>query len=145
MPKHNYQGLWKESPTAAKEHESAAKLARLIAGTKGIAESHQKELLSILVWKVTEASGKYNTRFVSKGVYNGGGPIEHEHVITRKELVALMLKKPREVEKTLDKALGCLVTKEEHRQLTRYGEGKGWARYRSQKIRVYDRLKKIWL
>ncbi len=144
MLKRKYKNEWKENESVTKIKVSAFKLAKLIVGAKNVLERHQKELLDILIWKITEANGKHNTRFVSRGVYHGGSPVEHEHVVPKKELITLILKKPTEIKKILDSALGCLVTRDEHRKLTQKGIGKSWMRYRSVKIQVYDRLKKRW-
>ncbi len=110
----------------------------------GVLQEHKYELLDILVWKVTEANGKYNTRYVSEAVYNGEGPIRHEHVLPRKYLVEQMLEKPDTISQVLDSAVACLVTEEEHCILPKKTTG-GWDRYREAGIRVYDRREGKWL
>jgi|SRR3989338_1335298 len=140
-----YKTKWKQKSSAASINASALRLAKLILNADGILLQHKKEFLNYTIWKVTEANGRRNTRFVSKGVWKGNKPIEHEHVIPRKELVRLMLKNPKKVKKILESSLGCLVTKKEHGLLTRKGTGNGWSRYRSVRIKVYDRLKEKWV
>lgn len=135
---------WNEKESATKRKASALRLAKLILRAKGVLESHKKEFLSSTVWKVTEANGKYNTRFVSEGVCRSFKSKEHEHVIPREVLVCRMMQNPKKVKTILYGAIGCLVTKREHKKLKK-GIGNGWGRYRSVKIRVYDRKKEQWM
>jgi hypothetical protein len=146
MPKGKYQTSWQEKPSAAAAKQSALKLAQTIAELGvDVLPAHKKKLLDIVVWIVTEASGKYNTRYVSGAVYDGGDPIRHEHVFPRKYLVEQMLEKPGTILQVLDNAIGCLVTKDEHHLLTNMSAGAGWDRYYQAGIRVYDRLEGKWL
>lgn len=85
-----------------------------------INNEHKETLISRMVWAITEAHGKYTTRFRSEGVLtNADCKIQHEHVYTRKELIAKILKDPAQCEKILDNAVACVVTEDEHRLLTR--------------------------
>lgn len=125
--------------------KSAMKLAKLICSATGVLEIHKKKLLNELIWKITEADGKYKTRFISEGVKKGYGPIQHEHVIPRKELIRQILRRPKNIERILNNAVACLVTKKEHQSLTKLSSGKKWGRYRSIGIRIYDQKKEQWL
>ena len=80
-----YKTKWKQKSSAASINASALRLAKLILNADGILLQHKKEFLNYTIWKVTEANGRRNTRFVSKGVWKGNKPIEHEHVIPRKD------------------------------------------------------------
>lgn len=66
--------------------------------------------------------------------------IRHEHVFTRKSLVEEMLARPEKVEEILrEKAIACVVTKDEHVRLTRFDKThSGWDRYRAAGISVFD-------
>ncbi|MFA6528359.1 MAG: hypothetical protein WCT46_02355 [Candidatus Gracilibacteria bacterium] len=143
MPKKDYSTSWSENNNAQKIRKSAVELAISICASGGM-EKHKKELLSCLIWKTTEASGKYNTRYVSKGVFNGGFPVEHEHVFTRKTLVEKMLRNPEDIRLVIDEAVACLVTKEEHGSLSKSNRD-GWERYEDIGIKIYDRLKGKWI
>lgn len=63
-----------------------------------ILESHKRDVINMALWKVTEARGKYTTRFRSTGAMNApkGTKLQHEHVIPRKDLIdAIMLEPSR--------------------------------------------------
>jgi hypothetical protein len=53
-----------------------------------------------------------------------------------------MLAEPKRAKEILARAIGCVVTKEEHRRL---GPGEGWKRYQAAEIKVYDRLEMKWV
>jgi hypothetical protein len=143
VPK-DYKNSWQEKPSAVEIRQSALKLAQtIVALGDGVHRQHKCKLLRDVVWIVTEANGKYDTRYVSKAVYAGQGPIEHEHVFPIEGLVEEMLRNPDNIDQVLDTAIACLVTKEEHNLLSK--SGKGWTRYRQSGIRVYDRLEGKWL
>jgi len=111
--------------------------------------AHKKELLSICIWKITEADGKYKTRFMSENAINEFNQknLQHEHVVERQFLVNELLNNPSDYKNTLSKALACIVTKEEHKKLTfATKENKnlqGWKRYKFIGIKVFDLLEQI--
>jgi len=146
MPKKNYQSSWHENPDVAAVKQSALRLARTIAELDvDVLLTHKRKLLRDVVWIVTEANGKGNTRYVSEAVYSGQGPIRHEHVLPIKYLVGRMLESPETISQVLDSAIGWLVTEGEHRLLPSNSAGEGWDRYRQAGIRVFDRLEGKWL
>lgn len=145
MQKYNYKDKWVEDDFAGEIKQSAIKLASAVANEKDVLEKHKKQAISLMFWWVTESSGKHNTRFISEGVYNGKTPIEHEHVIPRKELVAQIMDNPQNISDLFGEAIGCLVTKEEHGLLPNGNVKKGWERYKFAGIKVYDRLNQKWL
>ena len=102
---------------------------------------HLRELIDKMLWKITEADGKYKTRYQSLGAMQGSSPVlKHDHVFTKKTLIDALLKaEPKQVEEILSNAVGCTVTREEHERLTRYDrECEGWERYRRAKVAVQD-------
>jgi hypothetical protein len=121
-----------------------------VAAIKGILpleiiNEHKRTHLSRMIWAITEAHGKYKTRFRSQGVLTAPDcKIQHEHVFTRKELISEIMKNPESCERILENAVACVVTEEEHRALTTVGREhpnlKGWDRYRQAGITVYDML-----
>ena len=140
----NYQTPWREAPSTAAVRESALRLAQaIVALGDGVLLQHKRKLLRDVVWIVTEANGKYNTRYISEAVLKGQKPIQHEHVFPIEGLVEQMLGNPDLIEQVLNSAIACLVTKEEHIRLGQSGEG--WKRYRQAGIRVYDRLEGKWM
>lgn len=105
--------------------------------------SHKKELLSTCIWKITEANGKYSTRFISEKALEqikNKSNIQHEHVFERKYLIEKLLETPSLSEETLNNAIACLVTKDEHKLLTNISKNnlQGWDRYIEANIKVYD-------
>ncbi len=109
-------------------------------------------MISEALWWITEADGKYSTRFRTKKVVdlavdkdgNGNGgdiKIQHEHVHPRSEVSKKLLTNPEAyidnpeaLDKVIEQTIGCIVTAEEHRSLKK-GK-KGWERYEG--VTVYD-------
>jgi len=129
---------------ADKRLSSAKLLAETIAGLPAY-EAHKRELLSVCLWKVTEAEGpsKYAIRYRSRGAL-GAAPevLRHEHVLQRRRLVDRMLAEPIRAGEIALEAIGCVVTKEEHDRLTAVSRARpdldGWARYRAAGVQIVD-------
>jgi hypothetical protein len=109
--------------------------------------SHKKDLLTVCLWKLTEAEGrgKYGTRYFSRRALSSPRTEwQHEHVFERKKLVALLLEDPARLDEVAEVAVGCVVTKEEHRRLTMADRQRpdlnGWERYQAAGIEVVDRM-----
>ena len=124
-----------------KDHEKKIKSA--ITAIKAILPlelylAHKKELLSICIWKITEADGKYNgQRYWSKGARaSQNAKWVHEHIYTRKELIERLLG-GEDVKPVVENAIACVVTKEEHKILS-CSSADGWERYKESNIKVYD-------
>ena len=106
--------------------------------------SHKKELISVCIWKITEADGKLRTRYRSLGSLKAGSgtKLQHDHVFERKSLIQRLLNQREEVQTVLNDAIGCVVTKEEHDHLTRVSREspdlEGWDRYKVAGIQVFD-------
>jgi hypothetical protein len=121
-----------------------------IEGIKSVATNdnlllvHKKELISVLIWKITEANGKWSTRYRSEGVLDDSEcKIQHEHVYTRKFLTEQILQNPSNAEHIVQNAIGCLVTEQEHSKLTAITSSQklqGWDRYEAAQITIYDML-----
>lgn len=140
---------WTETDEMRQLQESALKIVHLALETEGLAERHLKELISLGLWKWTEAGGqspnaKYNTRFVSAGVMHADTPMQvnHEHVFTRKSIIAdLRESRPDEArvrEMLESRGVACIVSVEEHARLGG-ASGSGWERYLDAGVEVYDR------
>ncbi|MBI5599476.1 MAG: hypothetical protein HY890_07035 [Deltaproteobacteria bacterium] len=113
-----------------------------------IIESLKKGLISKCFWQITEADGKYETRYRSKGaldLYDRGNSKElkkklrHEHVFEKKRLIKKVIENPDKIEDIAGSAIGCTVTKEEHKRLSHSNpDFEGWERYKAADIKIYD-------
>jgi hypothetical protein len=123
---------------------SAVTLIKLLLADKKpeVLSAHYRELLTILLWKITEAeSSKHKTRFQSQGALDSSdkSKLRHDHVFQRsKMIVALEKAAPQDVDDILNTAVACTVTVEEHDHLSRFDDEYGWERYRKAKIAVID-------
>lgn len=125
---------------------ASAKLAMRAILPLQLFPAHKKELLTICLWKLTEAEGrgKYATRYCSlRALSAPRSELEHEHVFERRKLVSLLLRDPSKVDEVARLAVGCVVTREEHARLTKICRDNpdlsGWERYRAAQIEVVDR------
>ena len=106
--------------------------------------AHKKELLSVCIWKITEADGKKKVRYWSeKATRELASKIQHEHVFERKELIGRILS-DENVDIVVKDAIACMVTKAEHSELNSVS-GSGWERYKKANIKVYDSKNEKWL
>ena len=119
-------------------------------------EKQFKELITTLLWKHTEAHGKYlgckhwsdsaleslkkhNNKVITSKSIDPIGALRHEHLFPRKQSVELLLSL---VSPTLDSVndllklnIGVVVTVEEHNRLSRDGnQNDPWQRYRDANI-----------
>ena len=145
-----------------KEISSAKNAIHHILNMHDILLSHKKRMLSEMIWKITEGDGlnpaekitgllyKKNITYISESIKNMRNvrnydisDQRHEHVFTRKEIVDRLINHPKDIDKILKDAIGCVVTKNEHDSLPHKGVD-GWDRYKKTKIRVWDTRKNIW-
>jgi hypothetical protein len=130
------------SPTEPEIIESAI---RAIEGALAlpILDRHKRDIINGMLWKITEAGGKYRTRFRSRASLDdpSAKPI-HEHVFTRKHLTDEIMANPSRAREVLASAIGCVVTAEEHRRLAEAERKdpalRGWDRYKAAGIEVVD-------
>ncbi|MEU4603297.1 hypothetical protein AB0F43_09995 [Kribbella sp. NPDC023972] len=133
---------------------SALALVKQVLSMTDIHSKHRRELLTIGLWKWTEAPGvsphpKYNIRYVSRGVLGeDAAKINHEHVWPRRWIIDSLLSRNdwtiAELEELLDAyGVACVVTTEEHARLSG-GSGQGWQRYIQAKVDVWDRQLGRW-
>lgn len=130
-------------------HNEAAILESAITLTEAtlalnILEQHKRDVINVMLWKITEARGKYTTRFRSTGAINApkGTKLQHEHVTTRQSIIDAIMREPSRARELLNTAIGCTVTKDEHYRLTRISREQptlqGWERYKAAGITVID-------
>lgn len=123
---------------------ASAKTAIKAILTLDLYAAHKKELLSVCIWKITEADGKTKVRYWSQGaIEDSTQKLHHEHVHERRELIARLLS-GEDVERVVVDAVACMVTQKEHRELSNHCFV-GWDRYKEASIRVYDSLEGRWL
>lgn len=138
------ESSWEPHPEADARRQSAVRIAKLVLGAEGILPFHRNELLSIAIWKYTEADGKFRTRWRSRGALHERDLklLNHEHVVPRKVLRDQMLREPERCEELMALAVGCVVTRDEHRLLNEVSRRDpaldGWDRYRAAGIDVFD-------
>ena len=80
--------------TPEEKQASAAALATAILGVPNALRGHRNELLSICVWKWTEAHGKYRgCRYWTRAALEAGDIrlLAHEHVVPRRQLVMALV------------------------------------------------------
>jgi hypothetical protein len=123
---------------------SSAKLAIRTLVPLDLLLAHKKELLSVCIWKITEADGKEKVRYWTEGAISTPiKELQHEHVHERKELIKRLLS-GEDIESVVSDAIACMVTKAEHKILG-CSKSVGWSRYQESGIRVYDALESNWL
>jgi hypothetical protein len=134
----------KSHPLSRERKRSAVALIKLLLAEKNpdILRVHRRELLRVLLYKLTEAeSPKYETRFQSKAASERKGHVElrHDHVFRRAKMVDDLEKAMEKIDIILRNAIACTVTAEEDRNLSKVGKRyDGWARYKQAKIAVID-------
>jgi hypothetical protein len=132
---------YKPDPKAEERRRSAAALVNvLLANQRNILPEHIRELLDILLWKITEADGKYKTRYQSNGALTCAKRLRrHDHVYPRKPMIDKLLSAPQDVDRILKDAIGCTVTLDEHNSLRKFDEKcYGWGRYRQADVPVVN-------
>lgn len=131
------------------KHTEAEIIESAISGIEGILglpilDAHKRDIINGMLWTITEARGKYTTRYRSKGAFDApkGTKLQHEHVIPRKQLVERIMREPYAAREHLSTAIGCVVTVEEHRRLTSIDRTQpglhAWERYAAAGITVID-------
>lgn len=104
-----------------------------------ILERHKRDIISGLLWKITEARGKYTTRYRSRASMEAGAKLQHDHVFTRKDITDRIIAEPERAREILRHVIACVVTVDEHKRLSRVGEAiRGWDRYTEVGIEVID-------
>lgn len=140
----NLQLDFQSHPHSERRRNSATALLKLVLANKDapdVMEEHVGRLLGELVWKLTEADGKYATKYKTTGAINCSdkSQLRHEHVYQRAKMIdALLNGQTHEVDGILNDAIGCTVTIDEHRRLENCDHEYGWERYRKAGLQVVD-------
>ena len=106
-----------------------------------ILPAHRRELLKILLFKITEAEcqHKHKTRFQSDQALCCGNSknLRHDHVYQRVKMAAILENAAQEeIDGILKTAIGCTVTTEENVRLAKFDCEYGWERYRKAGIKA---------
>ncbi len=124
---------------------SAEEVIKCVVCNTKVSDRHKGEVISLMIWMITERHGKWNTRYRSekaKGMRSKDCGIRHDHVYRRKDLIDCILKDHKNISAILESAIACVVTKEEHERLNQIDKKKpylkGWDRYKEANITVYD-------
>ena len=135
---------YRTHPDADERIRSATAAAKAIVRLD-LYPAHKRELLSICIWKITEAApiSKYQTRYRSRATESAPeSELAHDHVYQRKSLNDAMIKNPESVDQVLRTAVACVVTRSEHDALTRisreFPDLDGWERYKRAGIEIVD-------
>lgn len=144
-----FEQPWVDDGTYEANLRSATVVLRFALSSEDVVPSLRKRLINDCLWFITEASGKYTTRFRSRGVLeleangrisNWRSRVRHEHVVTRRSL-AERLESGEDPASVLEDAVACVVTVEEHDRLAPFDRShEGWDRYREAGIEVVDML-----
>jgi len=103
--------------------------------------NHLRELLRILLWKMTQAeTSTHKTRFQSQEAikFREKGNLRHDHVFQCVKMIDALLADPEKADEILKTSIGCTVTAAEHKLLHKFNEADGWERYRKAGIVVMD-------
>lgn len=108
-----------------------------------VLERHKRDIINGMLWSITQARGKYQTRYRSKASLEKPTPkLHHEHVLTRKDLIDRIMAAPEKAREILSEAIACVVTVDEHRKLARVEREnpalRGWDRYTAAEIEWVD-------
>lgn len=131
-------------PDAQLRRESAVLAAKAILALD-LYPPHKRKFLSVCIWKMTEADGKYTTRYQTRTAWGAdSSELAHEHVYRMELLIDRLLQSPENVASILGEAVACTVTRDEHRHLCKQDRANslldGWERYRMARIEVVDTL-----
>lgn len=95
--------IFKSHPRAENRRGSAVTLIKLLLANKTpeVLPEHLRELLDTMLWKITEADGKYKTRHQSHSALQCSDKrlLRHDHVYPKEKMIdALLNAKPEEVD-----------------------------------------------
>jgi hypothetical protein len=143
--------MFEPHPDAEARRRSAITLIKAILPLD-LYEKHKRKFLRNCLCKLTEAEGgkgrrrkkKYNLRFLSSEAEHASeSELRHEHVYRCNPMVDLLMQaNPAEIDEIIADAIGCTVTKAEHKELDKVDRRDpkidGWKRYERAGIVVID-------
>jgi hypothetical protein len=111
-----------------------------------ISEPLKKRMLVHAIWEVAFATGNTQRSFLGRYrsesvVRQVGLNIERDHIFRKETLIRELLGPSPDLDRIIERAHCCVVTRDEHERLSRVDEEvEGWERYRAAGITVYDML-----
>lgn len=104
----------------------------------------KKRMLVHAIWEIAKASGNFCSRYRSdRVIQNPGFRIQRDHIFKKSTLVEELLSPTPDIDRVMEQALCCIVTRDEHERLHGIDVNfDGWDRYRDARISVYDMLDK---
>jgi hypothetical protein len=109
---------FKPHPDAKSRKSSAVALIKFLLkiNTPEVLPKHLEKLIDAMLWTITEADGKYNTRHRSDRALrcSDNNMLAHEHVYPKKSMIKRLksAKSEEEVDEILSLAIGCTVMRE---------------------------------
>jgi hypothetical protein len=115
----------------------------LADNTPAVLSDHVEDLLDTLLWRITEADGKLNTRYKTSGALacTDKSQLRHEHVFQRSKMIKALIGAKSDADavgEILKNAIACVVTVDEHDYLRKFDDYYGWERYRKAGLIVMD-------
>src|SRR5690348_7066302 len=103
--------IWQEAADAAQIISSAKEaIAGILRMGPSVLAEHKKALIARMIWKITEAHGKYNTRYCSKTAQRANKEEKrHDHIYPLKRMVERILANHSSFESEIANAIGCTV------------------------------------
>jgi hypothetical protein len=135
---------FKPHPDAKSRKSSAVALIKFLLkiNTPEVLPKHLEKLIDAMLWTITEADGKYNTRHRSDRALrcSDNNMLAHEHVYPKKSMIKRLksAKSEEEVDQILSLAVGCTVMRDEHVLLHGLDHGDGWERYHKANVGVVN-------
>ena len=133
--------VFKPHPQSEARKRSAVTLIKCLLAQKKpeVSSAHCRALLNVLLFKITEADGKYKTRFRAQTALHCSDKtnLPHDHVFQRAKMIAALEKAvPRNADAILKRAFACTVTKKGHTRISKFDKRyDGWARYARPELR----------
>lgn len=122
--------------------ESAVRVVETVLATGDVLDAHKRGVINGMLWSITQARGKYMTRFRSVGARGVKKGLQHDHVVPRKHIISAIMREPRRARELLSTAVACVVTIEEHRRLEKATRRDpsltSWNRYEAAGVAVID-------
>jgi hypothetical protein len=136
------EDVWPDDATEdERRFKSSLALVNFARTCADLHPDHRRRLLNEAIWFWTERgspSRKYKLRYrtvaalelqQSMGFTKASKSLAHEHVHERASAVAKLLVLTSDPSNTLRSMRACVVTRDEHSQLTAQSRVSGWARY----------------
>jgi hypothetical protein len=99
--------VYRPDPQGEQRRRSIRAVIKLVLNfyAPEVLPDHIRDLIDTMLWKLTEADGKYNTRYRSQVALNSSGKLIHEHVYPKKQMIDRLVDAGSERE--IDELLGA--------------------------------------